>query len=138
MKNQKIQTKNENAKSKSKGNGPAHVTDATFDSIIAKNPVVLIDFWADWCGPCKALAPTIEKLAKEYSGKVFVGKLDVDENRIISNRFKVSSIPTVIIFKNGKKAARIVGYVPKEEIDSALKKTLERIEEEPGKRRDKA
>jgi thioredoxin 1 len=101
---------------------PVHVTDANFEKTIQENPLALIDFWADWCGPCRALAPTIEELTREYAGKVFVGKLNVDENMRTAERFQVFSIPTVVIMKNGKEVDRIVGCVPKEYIASALKK----------------
>lgn len=101
---------------------PVHVTDTNFDEIIRKNPLVLIDFWADWCGPCRALAPAIEELARENAGKVFVGKLNVDENTQTAQRFQVFSIPTVVIMKDGKEVDRVVGCVPKEYIVTALKK----------------
>ncbi len=136
MKNQK--SKIENLTQKSKSEELVHVTDVTFDRTLKENPVVLVDFWANWCGPCKALAPTIEKLAQEHRGRILVGKLDVDRNPVTSDRFKVSSIPTILIFKNGKKVARIVGYAPKKEIDSALNKTLDKIDEEQEKRRCRA
>ncbi|MBS7633414.1 thioredoxin [Candidatus Bathyarchaeota archaeon] len=103
---------------------PAHVTDSSFDKTIEKNPLVLIDFWASWCGPCRALAPTIEQLAAEYAGKVFVGKLDVDENPATAERFQIFSIPTVLVIKNGCEVERIVGCVPKQHIENALKKHL--------------
>jgi thioredoxin 1 len=101
---------------------PVHVTDANFDEIIQKNRLALIDFWADWCGPCRALAPTIEEVAREHAGKVLVGKLNVDENMQTAQRFQVFSIPTVVIMKNGKEVDRVVGCVPKEYIVTALKK----------------
>jgi thioredoxin 1 len=101
---------------------PLHVTDGNFDETIKNNKVVLLDFWANWCGPCRALAPTIEELAKEFTGKVLVGKLDVDENPATAERFQVFSIPTMIIFKDGDEAERLVGLCPKRTIDSALKK----------------
>jgi len=103
---------------------PAHVTDASFDDVMRKNSLALIDFWAEWCGPCRMIAPVIEELAREYSGKVFVGKLNVDENPSTAERFQVYSIPTMIIMKNGKETDRIVGCVPKEHIVKALKKYL--------------
>ena len=103
---------------------PVHVTDATFNDIVSKNSLTLIDFWASWCGPCQALAPTIEELAKELSGKVFVGKLDVDENPETAERFQVFSVPTVLVMKNGAEVDRIVGCVPKKYIEAALKKHL--------------
>jgi thioredoxin 1 len=103
---------------------PVHVTDASFDEALSEHPLVLVDFWAAWCGPCRALAPTIEELAKDYAGKVFVGKLDVDENPLMAERFQVYSIPTVLVMKNGKEVERIVGCVPKDYIVTALKKHL--------------
>jgi thioredoxin 1 len=104
---------------------PFHVTDANFDETIKKNKVVLIDFWADWCGPCRALAPTIQELAKEYSGKILIGKLDVDKNSATAERFQVSSIPTMILFKDGSEAERLVGLCPKSRItDTILKHSV--------------
>jgi len=117
---------------------PVHVTDASFNSILKKNPAVLIDFWADWCGPCRALAPTIERLAEDYRGKVLVGKLDVDKNPRTADRFKVSCIPTLILFKNGKKV-EIIDDDSKRGIETVLKKHLDdsqTIAQSP-KRRDK-
>lgn len=101
---------------------PYHVTDANFEETITKNKVVLIDFWASWCGPCRALAPTIQELAKEYSGKVLVGKLDVDENSATAERYQVFSIPTMIFFKDGQEAERLVGMCPKNKITDTLMK----------------
>ncbi|HKM59443.1 MAG TPA: thioredoxin [Candidatus Bathyarchaeia archaeon] len=103
---------------------PFHVTDANFEETIKKNKVVLIDFWANWCGPCRALAPTIQELAKEYSGKVFVGKLDVDENSATAERFKVFSIPTMILFKDGQETERLVGLCPKNRITETFQKHM--------------
>jgi thioredoxin 1 len=103
---------------------PAHVTDESFSKVCEQNSLALIDFWASWCGPCSALAPTIEDLAKEMSGKVFVGKLNVDENPDTASCYKVFSIPTVLIMKDGKEVDRIVGCVPKESILSTLKKYM--------------
>jgi thioredoxin 1 len=103
---------------------PVHVTDADFSETVKKHPVALIDFWAEWCGPCRALAPTIEELHKEYAGKVFIGKLDVDENPQTAEGFQVLSIPTLIVMKNGQEVDRIVGCVPKKSIEVILKKHL--------------
>jgi len=83
---------------------------------------VLVDFWANWCGPCRALAPTIEELAKEYNGKILVAKLDVDENSATAERFQVFSIPTMIFFKDGKEVDRLVGLCPKNRIAESLQK----------------
>jgi len=101
---------------------PFHVTDANFEETIKKNKLVFVDFWANWCGPCRALAPTVVELAKEYSGKILIGKLDVDENPGTAERFQVFSIPTMIIFKNGAEAERLVGLCPKNKIAEALSK----------------
>jgi len=101
---------------------PFHITDSNFEDTIRKNNVVFVDFWANWCGPCRALAPTIEELAKEFNGKILVGKLDVDENPVTAERFQVFSIPTMILFKNGKETERLVGLCPKNRIADTLNK----------------
>jgi len=103
---------------------PIHVTDANFDEIINKNSLALIDCWASWCGPCLALAPTIEELAQEYAGKVLVGKLDVDKNPKTAECFQIFSIPTMLIMKNGKEVDRIVGLCQKKNIEAVIKKHL--------------
>lgn len=104
--------------------GPFHFTDQNFEETISKNPLVLIDFWAGWCGPCRALAPTIEELAKEYAGKVFIGKLDVDENPATAEKFNVSSIPTVVILKDCREVEKIIGLCNKQKYVDALKKHM--------------
>jgi thioredoxin 1 len=101
---------------------PFHVTDQNFEETLKKNKLVFVDFWAAWCGPCRALAPTIVELANENSGKVLISKLDVDENPATAERFQVFSIPTMIIFKDGKEAERLVGLCPKSRISDALAK----------------
>jgi len=103
---------------------PVHVTDSNFNEIVNKHSLALIDCWAPWCGPCLALTPTIEKLAEEYAGKVFIGKLNVDENLKTAERFQIFSIPTMLIMKNGKEVDRIVGPVPKNHVDAVLRKHL--------------
>ena len=104
---------------------PVHVNDSNFGDTIAKNSLVLIDFWAAWCGPCRALAPTVEDLAGQYAGKILVGKLNVDENPSTAERFQVCSIPTLVMIKNGKEVDRVVGCVPKDHIETMLKKHME-------------
>jgi thioredoxin len=101
---------------------PFHVTDQNFDQTINSNKTVLVDFWATWCGPCRALAPTIVELANEYNGKVLIGKLDVDANPATAEKFQVFSIPTMILFKDGKEVDRLVGLCPKSKITDALSK----------------
>jgi thioredoxin 1 len=103
---------------------PAHVTDSDFNEIVKTRSLALIDFWAAWCAPCRALEPTIEELAAEYSGKVFIGKLNVDENPETAELFQVFSIPTLVIMKGGKEVDRIVGCVPKGHIQGALEKHI--------------
>ena len=103
---------------------PVHVTDSNFSDIVKKHSLALIDFWAEWCGPCRALAPTIEELNREYAGRVLVGKLNVDENAQTAECFGVSSIPTMLIMKNGEEVDRIVGCVQKKYIEAALRKHL--------------
>ncbi len=105
-------------------NEPFHLTDDNFEDTISKNKVVLVDFWAGWCGPCRALAPTIEELAKEYAGKILVAKLDVDENPNTAEKFQVGSIPTVILIKDCCEVDRIVGLCPRNRYDGALQKHL--------------
>jgi thioredoxin 1 len=109
---------------KQMGNEPVHVTDADFEETVKKHQLALIDFWASWCGPCLALAPTIEELVKDYAGKVLIGKLNVDENPQTAECFQVFSIPTLLIMKDGKEVDRIVGCVPKKHIEAALRKHL--------------
>jgi thioredoxin 1 len=106
------------------GNEPFHVTDATFDETIKNNKLVLVDFWAGWCGPCRALAPTIEELAKDYSGKILVSKLDVDENPKTAEQFQVFSIPTVVLIKDCCEVERLVGLCPKKNLDTLIQKHL--------------
>ena len=103
---------------------PVHVTDSDFNETVCKHSVALIDCWAPWCGPCLALAPTIEKLAEEYAGRVLIGKLNVDENPKTAERFQIFSIPTLLVMKNGKEVDRIVGLVPKSHVETVLKKHL--------------
>lgn len=104
---------------------PISVTDMKFNEVVNKHPLVLIDCWASWCGPCLVVAPIIEELAMEYAGKAFVGKLNVDENPKTAERFQIFSIPTLLIIKNGKEVDRIVGVVPKDHIETLLKTHLE-------------
>lgn len=116
------QTK-EKAKNTSSTGTPIIVTDKTFRDDVLKSKVpVLVDFWANWCGPCHQIAPYIEKIAAEYKGKIKVAKLDVDANQVMSRRYAVQSIPTMIVFENGEPAARITGANP-----VALRKTIERF-----------
>jgi thioredoxin 2 len=105
--------------------GPVDITDATFSSEIENSATpVLLDLWADWCGPCHVLAPTVDQLATEMAGLVKVGKLNIDENPGTANRFGVRSIPTLLVLKGGKEVDRLVGVQPKQEIRRRLENVL--------------
>ena len=99
---------------------PINVTDTNFNEFISKYPLVVIDCWAEWCGPCRMLAPTIDELAAQYRGKIVFGKLNTDQNRATAMQYKLSSIPAMLVFKNGKFAGQIIGAVPKEHIIQQL------------------
>jgi thioredoxin len=93
---------------------PVEITETNFSQEVLKSDKpVLIDFWAEWCGPCKMIAPVVEELAKEYAGKLKVGKLDVDHHQAVAGQYGIRSIPTLLIFKGGKVVEQIVGAVPK-------------------------
>ena len=89
-----------------------HFNQASFNDAISNNKVVLVDFWATWCGPCRMLGPVIEQLGAQYEGKVVVGKVDTDEQPALAMQFGIMSIPTVILFKDGKEVERKVGVMP--------------------------
>src|ERR1700712_269815 len=96
-------------------------TDTNFDAeVLTSREPVLVDFWAEWCMPCRALAPTIDKIAKDYAGKVKVGKVDTDSNREISIKYGINAIPTVILFKDGQVAQKFVGLRQEKDFKAAL------------------
>jgi thioredoxin 1 len=100
---------------------PIHLIDADIDETIKKYPIIIIDCWAPWCGPCRMIGPVIEELAKEMQGKIVFGKLNVDENPQTSMKHKIMSIPTMLVFKNGALVDRFVGAMPKEMLIQKLK-----------------
>ncbi|OQP59486.1 thiol reductase thioredoxin [Niastella vici] len=100
-------------------------TDANFQKkVLSADKLTLVDFWATWCGPCRAMGPVVEELAKDYSGKVNVGKLNVDQNPNICGKYNVTSIPTILFIKNGKVVDRVVGVYPKSRLEKKIKAHL--------------
>lgn len=99
---------------------PVTITDADFDEAVKKYTTIVVDCWAPWCGPCRMVGPVIEELAKEMQGKVVFGKLNVDENPVISAKHQIMSIPTLLFFKNGELIDKFVGAMPKAELKQRL------------------
>ena len=101
-----------------------HLTTAEFDSAVENSPLSVVDFWATWCGPCRMLAPVIEKLGEEYGEKVLIAKVDVDAEPELARRFGIMSIPTVVFLKNGREVDRKIGLMPEAALEAALKQHL--------------
>jgi thioredoxin 1 len=107
------------------GPNVVEVTDSNFDSEILKSQLpVLVDFWAVWCAPCRAIAPHVDALAKDYAGKIRVGKCDIDSNQMIPSQFEIRSIPTLLMFKGGQVVGQIVGAAPRAKIEEMVKKAV--------------
>ncbi|HHU86592.1 MAG: thioredoxin [Pelotomaculaceae bacterium] len=101
------------------------LNESNFNQVISETTIpILVDFWAEWCGPCKMIGPVVEEIASEFEGKVQVAKLDVDENQNTASNYKVVSIPTLILFKEGKEMERSIGYKNKDELRRLLNKYL--------------
>ena len=111
-------------KQKTFPNEPIELTDATFKEIIQKHPLVVVDCWAPWCGPCRMVAPVIKELARDYAGKILFGKLNVDENPEVSAQYEIMSIPTLLVFKNGKLVDKIVGAMPRQMLEPKITRYL--------------
>lgn len=99
---------------------PIAVSDRNFDQTVSNYPLIVVDCWAAWCAPCRAIAPMVEELAKEYSGKVVFGKLNVDDNPETAERFSIRAIPTLLIMKNGSEVDRVVGLLPKNQLEARI------------------
>jgi thioredoxin 1 len=110
-------------KRKSVPNKPIEVSDATFNEVI-QNSLVVVDCWASWCGPCRMIAPIIEEMARDYAGRILFGKLNVDENQKVAMQYQIMSIPTLLVFKNGKLVDRIVGAMPRQMLEPKITKHL--------------
>ncbi len=101
------------------------LSDSTFETEVVKSDLpVLVDFWAPWCGPCRAIAPLVEEISSSYEGKIKVGRMNVDENQSTTMKFGIRSIPTIIMFKDGEAVNQIIGAVPKGEIERVVEKSL--------------
>lgn len=104
---------------------PIHVTDAAFDKVVLQSTIpVIVDFWAPWCGPCKTVAPILDKLAKDYSGKIIVAKMNVDENPTVPSKYGVQNIPTMLFFANGKIIHQNIGAAPEHLIKQMIDQFL--------------
>jgi len=99
---------------------PIVVSDRNFDQTVKNYPLIVVDCWAAWCAPCRAIAPVVEELAKEYSGKVVFGKLNVDDNPETAEKFGIRAIPTLLVMKNGNEVDRIVGVLPKNQLEARI------------------
>ena len=125
IRQRKIQAMLNQAKNSGQSNNqPITVTDDTFHITVQSNALLIVDFWAPWCGPCRMVGPIIEELASEYAGKAAFGKMNVDENQAVPSSFGMMSIPTIMIFKHGKEVERLVGAYPKAHIEATIKRHL--------------
>ncbi|HZW54912.1 MAG TPA: thioredoxin [Nitrososphaerales archaeon] len=114
-------SKESNSGSRPLVTSPIELSEANFFDALKRHELLVVDFWAPWCGPCRMVSPVVEQLAREYAGKVTFGKLNVDENPNISSQYRVQGIPTILIFKNGRVVDGIVGAVPKSMIESKIR-----------------
>jgi thioredoxin 1 len=111
-------------KEKSAAGKPVDLTDATFKDTVGNNRLVVVDCWAPWCGPCLYVSPIVEEIARDYAGKIFFGKLNVDENKRVAMQYSIMSIPTLLVFKNGKLVDQIIGAMPREMLEPKITRYL--------------
>ncbi len=121
---EQVKAKQDKVKSGAPLDHPVSITDSTFFETVKSHPLVVVDCWAQWCGPCRMVAPILEELAKEYAGKIVFAKLNVDENPKIATDFAIMAIPTIFIFKNGEPVDVIQGAMPKPHFEAKLKRWL--------------
>ena len=121
---QLIKKAKETNKKKTTPNEPVEVTDATFVETIQSHSLVVVDCWAPWCGPCHMVAPIIEEMARDYAGRILFGKLNVDENQEVAIQHQIMSIPTLLVFKNGKLVDRIIGAMPRQRLERKITRHL--------------
>ncbi|AKB86204.1 thioredoxin [Methanococcoides methylutens] len=124
IRQQRLEQIKSNLESRSFPDSPLHATDSNFDELVSKYPVVVIDCWAEWCGPCRKLVPVIDALAREMQGKIVFAKLNTDENQMTARNFNITAIPTLLVFSNGKPAGQIVGALQKEQLAERLNKFI--------------
>ncbi len=120
IRNEKLEKLKKSLQQEDSGPGPVDVTDSDVDDFIMNNRIAVVDCWAQWCGPCKVLSPVIDRLAEKYRGRVAFSKLNTDQNRSTSIKFGITSIPTLLVFREGELVDRIVGAVPESTIINRL------------------
>jgi thioredoxin 1 len=124
IKQAKLEEMKQKMNPKSALDKPITVTDATFKETIQNYPLIVVDCWAAWCGPCRMIGPVVEELAQDYCGRIVFGKLNVDENPDVACEFQIMSIPTLLVFKNGKLVDRIVGAMPRQMLEQRITRCI--------------
>jgi thioredoxin 1 len=106
------------------GNKPIVLTDNNFSATVTANELLVVDFWAPWCGPCRMVGPIIEQLANEYAGKAAFGKMNVDENQVVASNYGIMSIPTIVVFHRGQAVETVIGAYPKQHIEAVFRRYM--------------